>query len=154
MAIREHGDQVCTRRIVQLARARDSLRGRHSSMTSPVTQSASSAIRLVEASCVHVSLPRRVSLPDGDTCLVVRRHEGFAVIPMTCPHKAESMEYAIVMGDTVTCPSHGYVFQLSTGQCSMRRCSPLPIVQAEVVDGWVSIDPADVSRLRDEPTLA
>jgi nitrite reductase/ring-hydroxylating ferredoxin subunit len=72
---------------------------------------------------------------------------------MTCPHKAESMEFAIVMGDTVTCPAHGYVFQLSTGQCSMRRCAPLSIVQAIVVDNWVSIDPGDVFMLRNEPTL-
>lgn len=122
-------------------------------MTSPVTQFRPHAIRLVEASGVHASLPRRVLLPDGDPCLVVRRHEGFAIIPMTCPHKAESMEYAVVMGDTVTCPSHGYVFQLATGQCSMRRCGPLSIVQAEVVDGWVSIDLADVARLRDETSF-
>jgi nitrite reductase/ring-hydroxylating ferredoxin subunit len=120
-------------------------------MTSPVQSSGRSALRLVEASLVHASLPRRVVLPDGKVCLVVRRPDGFAVTSILCPHKAESMEYGIVMGDTVTCPSHGYVFQLSNGQCSMRRCSPLPVVQAEVVDGWVSIDPEQVPLLHGDP---
>jgi nitrite reductase/ring-hydroxylating ferredoxin subunit len=132
--------------------APDSLRGRGSSMTSPVHSFNSTAIPLVEATAVHSSLPRRASLPDGNSCLVVRRPEGFAVLSMLCPHKAESLEYAIVMGDTVTCPAHGYVFQLSNGHCSVRRCSPLPVVQAEVVDGWVSIQPEQVSLLRDETT--
>jgi nitrite reductase (NADH) small subunit len=80
---------------------------------------------------------RRIPGPMGDIA-IFRTGDGavFALLDV-CPHKGGPLSQGIVHGQSVTCPLHGRVIDLATGE-SMgadkgQGCAPsLPL---EVVDG-------------------
>ncbi|WP_304166867.1 nitrite reductase (NAD(P)H) small subunit [Phenylobacterium aquaticum] len=80
---------------------------------------------------------RRVPSPRGDIA-VFRTGDGqvFALID-ACPHKGGPLSQGIVHGSTVTCPLHGRVIDLATGEATGvdRGTGCAPVVPLEVRDG-------------------
>ena len=58
--------------------------------------------------------PRRVEA-DGTPVLLLRQGEVIRAIGATCPHFGGPLDEGAIDGDTVTCPWHGSVFNLSDG---------------------------------------
>ena len=66
---------------------------------------------------LSTNLPLRVSLSGRD--FYVHQHEGnWVVYPQTCPHQLGPLSKEIGKDGTVTCPWHGYSFDLETGACT------------------------------------
>jgi len=80
---------------------------------------------------------RRVPSPRGDIA-IFRTGDGavFALMDR-CPHKGGPLSQGIVHGQSVTCPLHGRVIDLATGEGTGadkgQGCAP--VVPLEVVDG-------------------
>ncbi|HQT52521.1 MAG: nitrite reductase (NAD(P)H) small subunit [Phenylobacterium sp.] len=80
---------------------------------------------------------RRVPSPRGDIA-IFRTGDGavFALMDR-CPHKGGPLSQGIVHGQSVTCPLHGRVIDLATGEGTGadkgHGCAP--VVPLEVVDG-------------------
>ncbi len=80
---------------------------------------------------------RRVPSPLGDIA-IFRTGDGavFALID-ACPHKGGPLSQGIVHGQSVTCPLHGRVIDLATGESlgADKGHGCAPVVPLEVVDG-------------------
>jgi len=78
-----------------------------------------------------VTWPVIVTLLDGEV----------VAVPGVCPHEDVSLYGGDLRGPTLTCPGHGYEFDLQTGRCKhdpdleLRRY-PVTIVGDEV---WVDL---------------
>jgi len=62
-----------------------------------------------------------------------------------CPHEDADLVTGAVEDATLTCPNHGYVFDLETGECLISGgCPPLVLLEVVVRDGavCVRVDPA------------
>ncbi|MDF2900850.1 MAG: nitrite reductase small subunit [Phenylobacterium sp.] len=86
---------------------------------------------------------RRLPSPRGDIA-IFRTGDGavFALMD-ACPHKGGPLSQGIVHGQSVTCPLHGRVIDLATGEGvgadKGSRCAP--VVPLEVRDGrlWLGL---------------
>jgi len=80
---------------------------------------------------------------DGVTwpVLVTRVDGELYAVPGVCPHEDVELGDGELTGTTVTCPGHGYMFDLHTGRCrhdpglELRRY-PITLVGDEV---WVDL---------------
>jgi nitrite reductase (NADH) small subunit len=54
---------------------------------------------------------------DGQDLVVFRLADGVAAIPAACPHNGGPICDGELTGSTVSCPWHGYNFDLRTGAC-------------------------------------
>ncbi|MBW3631386.1 MAG: Rieske 2Fe-2S domain-containing protein, partial [Chloroflexi bacterium] len=83
--------------------------------------------------------PRRVEA-DGTPVLLLRQGEQIRAIGATCPHFGGPLDEGSIDGETVTCPWHGSVFNLSDGAL-IHGPSMYPAVAYEVrvEDGRIAI---------------
>ena len=80
---------------------------------------------------------RLVKSPKG--CLAVFRtgeDTVFSVVDQ-CPHKGGPLSQGIVHGNSVTCPLHNWVIDLSTGRAEGADEGSVATIPAEVRDGRV-----------------
>ncbi|MEE8125303.1 MAG: Rieske (2Fe-2S) protein [Nitrospirales bacterium] len=74
----------------------------------------------------------------GDKCLAVFKVDGgFHVLDNTCLHRGGPLGEGDVEGDTVTCPWHGWEYNVKTGLCvnnpsSHVKSYPTVVEQDEV----------------------
>jgi len=89
-------------------------------------------------------------LPDGgrlcvsvqDRALVVLRvGEAVYAIANTCPHAGRPLEEGEVRGATITCPYHGYMYNLKTGANIDHPDfePPVPTFAARIENGKVQV---------------
>lgn len=52
----------------------------------------------------------------GRPVLLLRRGEGYLAFEAICPHQEYSLSLDDIEGDTITCPLHGYQYDLWTGE--------------------------------------
>ena len=77
----------------------------------------------------------------GGRPLVVANAGGrYWVFARECPHETADLLDGVVDDGTVTCPNHGYVFDLETGECLVPGgCPPLAVVATEVRDEMICV---------------
>lgn len=87
---------------------------------------------------------RSVSV-DGRRVAVFRRPDGFAAIDGSCPHKAGPLSDGIVADGCVTCPLHGWRFDLQTGEALVGD-EGVTVHRVVERDGelWLTLAPAAV----------
>lgn len=80
-------------------------------------------------------------LPQGRT--LERAHEGRVValfnadgtvraVDGMCPHQGGPLAEGERSGDVVTCPWHGWRFDLRDGRCMTGRVDPLPVYEVRI----------------------
>ena len=85
----------------------------------------------VEAFAVEgVAWPVLVARLDGELFATTSR----------CPHGEVSLARGIRRGTEITCPGHGYVFDLATGACRHDPRLALPRYRITQIDGDVYVD--------------
>ena len=57
-----------------------------------------------------------------------------------CPHRGISLSKGIVSSGAITCPGHGFQFELSSGRCIKGQCSGLTMYPAEYDQEYLGID--------------
>lgn len=76
---------------------------------------------------------------------VFKNEDGtFFAIEMTCKHHGADLTEGTMDGNTVTCPRHGWQYDLNTGQCLLNDSPPLRrhALRIEGDDILVSLTPA------------
>lgn len=84
--------------------------------------------------------PKMVEV-DDQSILICRGEDGMFAVDEICPHEDLSMRFGVVQWDKIVCPHHQYRFDLETGQCQRRRCSPVPVYELEIHDEKVYVHP-------------
>ena len=59
---------------------------------------------------------RTVATPRGDVAVFRTASDEIFALDDRCPHKAGKLSQGIVHGESVTCPLHGWVIGLATGE--------------------------------------
>jgi nitrite reductase/ring-hydroxylating ferredoxin subunit len=88
-------------------------------------------------------------LPDGKAALVsaggldvalFRRGDEIFAIGNECPHQGGSLCDGWVDGDIVTCPLHGWEFDLRSGACMTVPGESVPRLAVTVEDGVIHVE--------------
>lgn len=76
---------------------------------------------------------RTVKTPFGDIAVFRNAQDEVFALRDQCPHKKGPLSQGIVHGTTVTCPLHGWVISLQTGQAQGldSGCTPQYAVKIE-----------------------
>jgi nitrite reductase/ring-hydroxylating ferredoxin subunit len=91
------------------------------------------------------------ALPDGQAALVTfggedvalfRRGEEILAIGNECPHQGGNLCDGLVEGDIVTCPLHGWEFDLRLGACMTIPGESVALYIATVEDGAIFLEDA------------
>jgi nitrite reductase/ring-hydroxylating ferredoxin subunit/alkylhydroperoxidase/carboxymuconolactone decarboxylase family protein YurZ len=77
---------------------------------------------------------RRVEC-DGRALFVHRGPERWRVYDSRCPHEGNDLQQLAVEGQSLTCPRHGWRFDIRTGACTGRGDRPLQEWECRVADG-------------------
>jgi nitrite reductase/ring-hydroxylating ferredoxin subunit/alkylhydroperoxidase/carboxymuconolactone decarboxylase family protein YurZ len=72
---------------------------------------------------------------DGRGLFVHHADDGWKVFDSRCPHQTTNIPHLALQGTTLTCPKHGWVFDVRSGQCTEKGNSPLKHWESKVVDG-------------------
>lgn len=77
-------------------------------------------------------------------CVAVFRAEGDRVFALRdrCPHRGGPLSDGIVHGVMVTCPLHGWVIALETGQAQGADSGAVETIACAVRDGRILVDAA------------
>ena len=88
---------------------------------------------------IPVGEGRRVMIEDEEVAVFRTREGGVYAVQAHCPHLGGPLSDGIVGSGKVSCPPHGYAFELATGEsvknsCPALRTSPVEVTAAgEVV---------------------
>jgi nitrite reductase/ring-hydroxylating ferredoxin subunit len=101
----------------------------------------SSFLPLELQSALHDGYRRVFTLQDQE--LLLLQHDGKAVLlENICPHAGYPMHEGQIIGDTLRCPMHGYLFALDSGACTYSTegpCRGLFSYELLVQDGHVGV---------------
>lgn len=64
----------------------------------------------------------------------------FYAVKSTCPHRGVSLHGGSVEQTIVTCPGHGWQFDLRTGNCVSHPPAGLRCYRVDVRDSWVWVE--------------
>lgn len=95
-----------------------------------------------------ISVAEAASLPPGrGRSIQVQGHElalwnvggKYYCIDDQCPHRGAPLGAGTLEGHTVSCPMHGWTFNLQTGACAARPDRPATTYPTRVHEGQVQI---------------
>lgn len=89
---------------------------------------------LVPTRGVRVGQTRRIER-DGRAVFVHRAPQGWRVYDTRCPHQDTDIQQLGLEGTTLTCPRHGWQFDIADGACTAHGDEPLRQWPCRVADG-------------------
>lgn len=81
---------------------------------------------------IPVGEGRRVMIGDEEIAVFRTRDGGVHAVEANCPHLGGQLADGIVGSGKVSCPLHGYAFELATGEPVKNNCAALRTYPAEV----------------------
>jgi NAD(P)H-dependent nitrite reductase small subunit len=79
---------------------------------------------------------------DGQDVALFRRGDEIFAVGNECPHQSGSLCDGLVEGDIVTCPLHGWEFDLRSGACMTVPGESVPRFAVTVEDGAIHLEAA------------
>lgn len=71
---------------------------------------------------------------------ILRRGEDFYAFEADCKHMKQSLGGGIVEGNILTCPAHGWKYDITTGQCLNESWARLKTFEVIVEDDIVYVE--------------
>jgi len=72
---------------------------------------------------------------DGRGLFVHHAEDGWQVFDSRCPHQTTDIPHLALIGATLTCPKHEWMFDVRSGQCIAKGDTPLKRWDSRVADG-------------------
>lgn len=82
-------------------------------------------------SVVHLDLHDIALFRVGDT---------FYALGNACPHRGQPLGMGGLEGHIVTCPGHGYPFDVRTGRTAWDPELCARVIPVRVVEGWIEVE--------------
>ena len=70
---------------------------------------------------------------DGQGLFIYRNKRTISVYDSRCPHQSTDIPELALKGHTLTCPKHGWAFDIKSGECIKNGNSPLKRIESKVV---------------------
>lgn len=83
---------------------------------------------------------RKIIDVDGQSIGVFHLKEGWVALSNSCLHRGGPVCAGPWDGDTLTCPWHGYQYDISTGQLLLDRTTALPLYKTEIEAGDIYVN--------------
>jgi len=83
---------------------------------------------------------RKIIEADGHSIGVFHLKEGWAAFSNSCLHRGGPVCTGALDGTTLTCPWHGYQYDVTTGQLLLDHSTALPVYRVTVEDSQVYVD--------------
>lgn len=80
-------------------------------------------------------------LAGGRSVVLARRAGRVVAVDGVCPHAGGPLADGVLEGATITCPTHGWTFDVDTGACHFDPDLRLGIWEVRVRDGRISVRP-------------
>jgi nitrite reductase (NADH) small subunit len=98
--------------------------------------------RLVKVAAVTELAPGQGRAADADGTAIALFNVGgtFHAIGNTCCHRGGPLGEGSLEGHTVTCPWHGWEYDVTTGEAAMDPSVKVPVYRTEVRDGEVFVE--------------
>ena len=84
------------------------------------------------------SAPRRFTLPNGDEIAIYNIDGEFYATDNFCPHRGAALSDGAVLGHVVECSSHGWQFDVRTGEC-LTVTEKIKTFEVRVVEGTICV---------------
>jgi nitrite reductase/ring-hydroxylating ferredoxin subunit/Fe-S cluster biogenesis protein NfuA len=94
------------------------------------------------ADSVSPETPVRFRAGETDV-LVVRRDDRLFAYRNECPHQGLPLHEGTIDGETITCPFHGFCFELESGECRTAPQVQLEPFPLRVRDGMILVRPEE-----------
>jgi len=85
-------------------------------------------------------LPRGQAVPvdlDGRLIALFHTDRGLRAVDGDCPHAGGELSDGSFDDTSVTCPRHGWCYDLRTGERRDRRGQPVNVYPTRVIDDWI-----------------
>ncbi|MFW9603333.1 MAG: Rieske (2Fe-2S) protein [Trichlorobacter sp.] len=79
-------------------------------------------------------------LVNGASILIINHKGSFYAVEKECPHQGAPMNQALVKEDYISCPRHGYRFNLSSGGCKEHPSFTLATWKVIEQDGGLYLE--------------
>ena len=76
---------------------------------------------------------------DGRDLIIFRKGGGVRVYDSRCPHQATAIPVASATQNTLTCPKHGWKFDVATGACVEKGNRPLRQFESKIENGILMV---------------
>ena len=73
-----------------------------------------------------------VAVADGTDVVILRQDDGYRAVDRWCPHEEGDLGEGMMYGKNIKCPVHGYIFDLSKGQCINQFMLKIRVYAVEV----------------------
>jgi nitrite reductase/ring-hydroxylating ferredoxin subunit len=97
-------------------------------------------IRLAPATALPRGAAARVRV-DGEAIAICHTVSGYRAVDDYCPHMGGPLSQGTLSGDTVTCPWHGWRYDLLGGARADRAGQPVRTYPTTVREGWIFLSP-------------
>ena len=77
---------------------------------------------------------------EGQTIAVFNKGGEIFAIEDTCKHKGGSLGEGELNGDTITCPLHGWQYNITNGECLMNPQVKMKSFPVKVENGEISLE--------------
>ena len=77
---------------------------------------------------------------EGQTIAVFNKGEEFFAIEDTCKHKGGSLGEGELNRNTITCPLHGWQYNITNGECLMNPQVKMKSFPVKVENGEISLE--------------
>ena len=77
---------------------------------------------------------------EGQTIAVFNKSGKIFTIEDTCKHKGGSLGEGELDGDTITCPLHGWQYNITNGECLMNPQVKMKNFSVKVENGEISVE--------------
>lgn len=76
---------------------------------------------------------------DGRGLFIYRQKRRYQVYDSRCPHQSTDIPELALAGSTLTCPKHGWQFDVHSGDCIKKGKTPLTRLESKVVKGRLMV---------------
>ncbi|QKO21191.1 Rieske 2Fe-2S domain-containing protein [Rhodoferax sp. BAB1] len=72
---------------------------------------------------------------EGRGLFIYREKKSYQVYDSRCPHQSTDIPHLALKGSTLTCPKHGWAFDVKSGDCIKKGNTPLTRIESKVLKG-------------------
>ena len=72
---------------------------------------------------------------EGRGLFIYREKKSSQVYDSRCPHQSTDIPHLALKGSTLTCPKHGWAFDVKSGDCIKKGNTPLTRIESRVLKG-------------------
>lgn len=107
----------------------------------PIGIETNSWVRVANASDISEGRAKVARMPDGERVAVFRQEGKLSAIANACAHQNGPLGEGRILHCLVTCPWHGFQYDVTTGRSPAPFTEKIPTYALRVVDGEVWVNP-------------